>query len=207
MKTINDGTFEPENSGATIGSWGEPVKDSDIDSILEQYKSGYTEETSTQQNEPVKPAIDTTDKNDKRFYYVKGAKKGQRKPEAVIKQALKDNPITVNTNTPLESTTLSGSIISGAIALTFINLLAPLIICGINNSFSKVYIDEEKIKLTKEQKKELEPIYDEALKYLQFKGNPVTLAILATSGIMIMNFFMIRNIEKRKLKESENKDK
>lgn len=188
-------------------SWGDENTNNDLDDILKDYKDGYIEaskplevsQSDTSIN--VIPEAETekplsNDTNDKRYFYQSGKKAGQRKPERLVKKALQENGNAL----PPNGTTLSGAFITGALALTFINLLLPLIICGLNNAFSKVKVDEALIKLSKEQKRELEPLYDAALKQLEFKGNPVTLAIVATLGIMLMNFVMIRNMESDKIK-------
>lgn len=214
MKTLLEEN-PPSNDRYKKSYWDDIKGDEGLETLLSEYKKPMSIDEPVippqqpQQPQPIQQVQQPENTHDPKYYYVRGAKKGQRKPDHLIKQELKKAGLSPVVNNPLPTdTTISGSFITGALAITFVDLLFPLIICGVNNHFSPLKIKEEKLKLTNSQKKELEPVYDAALKFLNIKGNPVTIAILGTAGIYLMNFFMLRQYAKDQLKkEQENADK
>lgn len=85
------------------------------------------------------------------------------------------------------------SLISGALFLLLIDLAIPSLMCFVNNQFSKDKMKAKALKLTKEQKEELSPIADEAVKQLMLKASPLTVLVVSLVGIYGLNFFMLKS--------------
>lgn len=83
---------------------------------------------------------------------------------------------------------VSGEILTGALFLTIIDMLLPMLIAIVNNYASKNKIKHEDLQLTREQQKQLEPIADEVMKEIEMNANPVAIMIIAMAGIYGMNF-------------------
>jgi hypothetical protein len=84
----------------------------------------------------------------------------------------------------------NSSIITGALFLLFIDFIIPNILCMVHNRVSKKKMKPDLIKLTDEQKKELEPIADEVAKQINLQGSPVTILAASLAAIYLGNFFM-----------------
>ncbi|MFA5297632.1 MAG: hypothetical protein WC389_05425 [Lutibacter sp.] len=90
-------------------------------------------------------------------------------------------------------TLAASDLISGALFLLFIDLLIPSIFVFANNRFSKKKIKVDKLRLTENQKNQLEPLANEAAKQIMLKGNPVTVFAFALISIYGLNFMMLKN--------------
>jgi len=136
------------------------------------------------------PATESNSENiyDSRYYYQSGAKKGQRR---------KTPKVTYNMP-PDKVSSLGGAFLTGALFLTMIDLLFPMLIAVVNNQFTKTKIDPDNLRLDASQKKELQPVADEVVKYINFEANPVVLLLIGLGGVYGMNFY----IQKQKASES-----
>jgi hypothetical protein len=86
----------------------------------------------------------------------------------------------------------SSSIITGALFMLFIDLVIPALITLINNKVSKKKIRAEQLKLSNDQRKELEPIADEVAKQINLQGNPVTVLVASLAAIYLGNLMLLR---------------
>lgn len=93
-------------------------------------------------------------------------------------------------NQPQQPVKLSGMLVDGGLFLMLINLCLPLFFSVVNNFFSQDKINPEKLKLTKEQIKELDPVCDAAMKQASVTGNPVMLLLLGICTAMGMNYMI-----------------
>lgn len=84
----------------------------------------------------------------------------------------------------------NSSVITGALFLLFIDFIIPNILCFFHNRISKKKMNPSILKLSDEQKKELEPIADEVAKQINFKGSPVAILAASLGAIYISNFMM-----------------
>lgn len=83
---------------------------------------------------------------------------------------------------------ISGDIISGALFLTFIDMLLPMAIATANNTLSDDKVSAKSMQLTQTQKNELEPIADALMKEIQIKANPLVILIVSMISVYGMNF-------------------
>ena len=96
-----------------------------------------------------------------------------------------------------EPKSVGGSLISGALFLTLIDVLIPLIIGLINDRMHpKEKLDINRLKLTPKQHEELKPMCNEVVKQLQITSNPVVLLIVSLIGIYGMNYVSLRQAMK-----------
>lgn len=117
--------------------------------------------------------------------YVKGPKKGQpkTKPGQQPKQVVQNNQLTDS-----ENANISGMLIDGALFLTLIDLIFPLIISIINNRFTDDKINPEQLQMTKEQKNQLTPVCDKVMNQLSISGNPMVILLLGMFAVYGLNF-------------------
>lgn len=126
-------------------------------------------------------------------YYVRGAKKGQPKPP--------------RKNAPVKPTSIQASVLlSGALFITLIDNLMPMIFAGLNNWRSKIKIDSAKLQLTDKQRADLAPVADAVARELNINSNPVPLLLIALAGIYGGNMVMLRNEEERRMKNEAKKE-
>ena len=85
------------------------------------------------------------------------------------------------------------SLISGALFLLLIDLAIPTILSFVNNKVSEKPIKAKQLKLTKDQREELAPIADEAVKQLMLQAQPLTVFIISLLGIYGLNFMMLKS--------------
>lgn len=144
--------------------------------------------------------------NPQQEFYKRGAKKGQPKPP---KKGLAP-PLTPSGTMGIQATAL----ISGALFITMIDILLPLIIATLNNwKKGSVKINAEDMKLTASQKTELAPIGDGVVREYKINANPGALLLVAGIGMYSMAFLTAKSkakerIEKeRKQKEKEEQEK
>jgi hypothetical protein len=91
-----------------------------------------------------------------------------------------------------EKKVINSSIISGALFLLFIDLVIPNLISTINNRVSRSKIGAEMLKLTTDQRKELEPLAEEVARLINIKGNPVMILSLSLGAIYLSNFMVLK---------------
>jgi len=87
---------------------------------------------------------------------------------------------------------LNSSIISGALFLLFIDLVIPNLISLVNNKVSKKKITAELLKLSNDQRKELEPLADEVARLINLQGNPAMVLSLSLAAIYLSNFMLLK---------------
>jgi len=162
----------------------EPAVD-DIAAILRGYKDVTDKSAPINTPQPQTIVGDT---------YKTGKKAGQpRKPRVTA------------TFTPDQAPgSLSGELLTGALFLTLIDLLFPIVIAGINNRFSKDKINASALSLTEKQKKEIAPIADRVLKQINVQANPTLLLFLSVVGIYGANFAVAKMMS---TKPSDKEDK
>lgn len=215
MRTIINDTIEQPKSinWDDLGKGG-----NDIDDLLKEYDNAELTiskdpdpipPTGNPQPQPIQQAqqqptnLGPDDPSNPVYYYQSGKKKGQRRPNPKVKASY--NP------PPNQQVTISGQFITGALFLLLIDMLVPLLIGLLNDRFGKTSIDVKKLKLTPEQKRELEPVCDAVVKYINFTANPVILLLISLSGIYGLNFMALKQMakieqakDKQKNKENEN---
>ena len=87
---------------------------------------------------------------------------------------------------------VSGEIMTGAMFLFLIDTIFPSVICAVNNRFSDKKVSPEKLMLTANQKKELEPLAQQVAEHLQAKGDPVTMFAITLLSLYGLNLMMQR---------------
>lgn len=106
-------------------------------------------------------------------------------PEHENEQPQQQTEQTQQQNEPEASTTgLNTSWVTGYILLLVLDVAIPNLLAFL--IFRKKKIDITKIQLTPKQLRELEPIADQAAKYLNLQINPL-LVLIASMGAMYMN--------------------
>lgn len=85
------------------------------------------------------------------------------------------------------------SLISGALFLLLIDLAIPTLLSFANNKLGGKQIKARQLKLSKEQREELAPIADEAIKELMIKASPITVFFVSLIGIYGLNFLMLKS--------------
>lgn len=109
-------------------------------------------------------------------YYQSGKKAGQLKPgRGFAKQV-----------------TLEGNILDGAMFITLIDTIVPMLIAMANNSFSAIKVDPDKMMLTEKQKKMLEPICEKVVEKLAITADPVWVLVLSVLSLYGIQFWTIR---------------
>lgn len=189
----------------------EPVKQEtiapveDLQSVLNQYAEAATDapepiDNSTPQALPPSPEQNTgpVQWQGNPLYFQTGKKAGQLRP-SVTKAKVefqKDN----------SPTTVSGEIISGALFMTMIDLLLPLLFVSANNYFSKTKIKVEDLALTDRQKNELEPIAEKVAAQVRLTANPSIVLIFTLAGMYGIKFMNARLSASIKLDAKKEKD-
>lgn len=111
---------------------------------------------------------------------------------------------TIQPPPPPPPAALSGAIIDGALFLLMIDVLFPLLISVINNRFTDIKVNPEKLQLTEKQKRDLAPLADAVMKQVQLRGNPTVLLLLSLLGVYSVNLIGIHFAEKAKQKIKPN---
>jgi hypothetical protein len=125
-------------------------------------------------------------------YYQSGSKKGQPRParqSPAMTGAIKTG---VHVNAPVQTVMQGSSILTGAMFITLIDLVFPMLIELGNNLLTKQKISANDLKLTKVQKDELQPLADLVVKQINFTGNPIWLLALSLIGTYAMNFMVLK---------------
>jgi len=132
-------------------------------------------------------------------YFQSGPKQGQkrqRKPRT-----------TVHYTGKYEESEVSGDIITGAMFISIIDLLIPMVFVTVNN-----YLTGEKLKpgdmsLSAEQQRKLEPVADKAMSYIKLRGNPLILLGLTMLGLYSMQLVKAKMEYKVKMMNDKNDEK
>ena len=109
---------------------------------------------------------------------------------------------------PKKEVTVGGELITGTMFVALIDTLAPLMITFLNDKFSKTKLtkdDIKRMKLNAQQKKELTPVCDEVVKYLDITENPIVILVISLIGIYGVNYMMI--IQEKRLDKQIEKEK
>lgn len=189
-----------------------PASSTDVENILASYKDAKIENTTPPPADPPLPegvndapgehATGTTGEEwrNNPAYYQTGKKAGQKRPER------KGIDFTYNKDAKTE---IKGSaLITAAMFLTFIDIMIPLIIVGLNNWLSDTKISFSDLRMDDDVKKEINPIADATLKQLNIEGNPALLLGLMLSSTYTMNYFRARGLaDEKKVVEQAEKGK
>lgn len=113
-------------------------------------------------------------------YYQSGKKAGQLRPDPKIKATYNHN---ATSNIP------ATMLINGALFLSVINFIIPMIIVTVNNYLTpKEKMGVKDLQLTKEEKKEIDPLMDATLKQLNIQANPLILLCITLVSSYAMKF-------------------
>lgn len=179
----------------------------DIQDILSGYKEPakieplpVTEQTKPPQQQPEQPKV-----NEKfpgmphwygnPMYYQSGKKQGQIKPppkNGTFKAAFQQPQVSVNPETTILT---ADSIISGALFLTIINVLIPMLMAMVHNMVvkdKKKIIEWEMLQIDAKAQKDLEGLAEKALKQIKIDANPVGILIFAMLGMYAMQFMTVK---------------
>lgn len=88
------------------------------------------------------------------------------------------------------------NLISGALFLLLIDMAIPALLAMANNMITKdkkKKIKAKTLKMTKEQRDELSPIADEAIKQLMIQASPLAVFLVSIIGIYGINFMMLKS--------------
>jgi len=133
-------------------------------------------------------------------YYKTGKKAGQPKPNRAKQPAYTAPAI----SSPVQQTSsVNGTLITGALFIMLIDLVMPALIAFINNQTTKVQIKASMLGLDDKQKKDFEKLADEAVKQLNIQANPMILLSISMGGIYMMNVFLQRSLEEQKMKAAK----
>lgn len=130
-------------------------------------------------------------------YYKTGAKAGQIKPPRKSGKPAVNVPQTPNT-------LQASSFLNGAILLGMLDLLLPMVLCGLNNWRSKIKINPDKLGMTPKQKEELRPAADAVLKELNINASPSLILGIAIVGIYTTNLMLLRSESEAQMKIKQN---
>lgn len=117
--------------------------------------------------------------------YKSGKNAGQPRPAPKVR---------IGYNPSQEITSISGEILTGALFITLIDLIIPILLVGVGNRFSKPgsKIKVSDLQLTAAQKKELAPVADKVVKQLNINAKPELLLFLSLLGIYGANFAVLK---------------
>lgn len=128
-------------------------------------------------------------------YYRTGKKAGQPRPVKPVNGLPPVQPAQQPTQTVTQAgQPVQNSLISGALFLVVVDVAIPYVIVFINNKYSKIKMTAGLIQLSKEQKKDLEPIAEEVVRYLNIRANPVLIFTVSLGGMYAMNYNLQKTI-------------
>lgn len=172
------------NNDQEIASVSKP---DDIHSLLDGYSESMeidntplTDDSITNDNSSL---VDWSDKSNSDIYYVRGPKKGQRKPNAGK---------TIKKKGSYGTSSVSGELISGILFITIIDQLLPAFIAFANNKVSNDKVKASDMQLSAKQKNELSPICDDIIRQWEISANPALILGLSLVGIYGMNFLALK---------------
>lgn len=123
-------------------------------------------------------------------YFQRGKKKGQLRPNGQ-----RYSPAGVNMSVNPAPTEIAGDIISGALFLSIINLLFPMLFSVLNNMVSKKKIAYEDLQIDDKALKNLEQLSDKALKSIKIEANPVAVLFVTMLGLYTLQFMTVKMIQ------------
>lgn len=94
-----------------------------------------------------------------------------------------------------EISEIDGELITGALFLTLVDLMFPLLIVGLHNTLTKEKskkLKADSVTLTAEQKRQLSPIADKVVKQIKISANPTTLLVYSMLGLYGMQYAFAR---------------
>lgn len=148
-------------------------------------------------------------------YYQTGKKAGELKKSSVGNTQVKPS-VMPQSGQPLPNVPanqpgggIQNTLITGSLFLLVVDLVIPFTIAAVNNWFSKDKIDSSKLGLTDKQKKDLEPLCNEVVKYLNLNANPLVIFIVSYGAICVMNYMLqksLAKLEKKNKKPEGNED-
>jgi len=122
------------------------------------------------------------------LYYQRGKKKGTLRPNGA--RPFYNQPVNMSVNP--EPSTISGDIISGALFLTIINLLMPMLFSVINNMVSKKKMAYEDLQIDEKTLKQLDDLSNKALKHIKIEANPVGVLFFTMLGLYTLQFMTVK---------------
>ena len=146
------------------------VENKDVPDFMKEIEndlSNFKEEIQVEQSDPVQVSVPEK-------------KKRGRKPKDKFEQDITEKRV------------VSDTIINGALLLLFIDVVIPNLIAMINNKMSKKKIKASRLAMTEGQKRELQPIADEAARAIQLQGNPITILAFSIVSIYATNLLLIK---------------
>lgn len=157
--------------------------------ILADLLGGYNKPADTSDpvilDEPVTQdapdTVDDDDKSDPDKYYQSGKKKGQRRKKA----------IRIEKNSDADDNVNFSDVLTGAMFITLLDMLLPLLIEVVNNRFTKHKIKASDLSMTADQRKRLAPLADGVVKKFNIQANPVVLLLIGVAGVYGMNYAML----------------
>jgi hypothetical protein len=159
-----------------------------FESLLSEYgQPAETKEQQTETNESVGKIDDDTRPSweGNPAYFQTGKRAGQKRPN---RARLKFVP-------GEEVSEIDGELITGALFLSMIDLLLPLLIAGIHNGVTKKKENRLKwndLQMSAEQKKQLSPIADRVVKMIKLEGHPILIMSLTMLGLYGLNYATAR---------------
>ena len=135
------------------------------------------------------------------LYYQRGKKAGQLRPNGA--RPFYNQPVNMSVNG--EPSTISGDIISGALFLTIINVLCPMLFSLVNNMVSKKKIAYEDMQIDEKTLKQLDELSNKALKHIKIEANPVGVLLFTMVGLYAMQFMTIKMLSDIKPKINVSK--
>lgn len=127
-------------------------------------------------------------------FYKTGKKAGQPKPNRKVKTSFTPSPL---------PTTLNGSILTGALFITLLDLLMPVLIAGLNNRYSKQKIKASDLSMNARQRNELAPVADAFLKQANLEANPTITLLVGVIGIYAGNYVAVKMTTNLNQKDNE----
>lgn len=191
-KVSNNTTIQPDTLSKLLGEYPNPaITENDIQKESEQQSKQIPSEANDV------PSLSGSQWQGNPLYFQSGKKAGQLKP-------LGNKPRLQYVKTE-DVSTIDGELITGALFLTLIDLVFPLLISAAHNYFAAKSgkIKPDDLMLTAEQKRQLSPIADKVVKQLKLSANPNTVLILTMAGLYGMQYAVAR----LELKAKEEKKK
>lgn len=165
-----------------------------VNDLLSGYKEAKIEEPIEPEHNPENivqnlgesseglPPPDTNAWQGDKRYYQTGKRAGQLRP----------NRVTVKYNHDATTSIPASQLVNGALFLAFINFIIPLAISGVHNWFNKKNkLAIKDLKLTNDEKKEIDPLMDATLKQLNINANPLILLIISLVGAYSVKYFNV----------------
>jgi len=156
-----------------------------------------------------------TRKNDNQILSMLDEYKTVEPPKKSVEELIEEENQTVASYKVTDATTgrqkkvISGSIISGAMLMIFVNNIVPMAVAMMHNKYAKGYkkIHPDELRLGNKQQKELQVFLDEAADSIQLKSDPLTMAALSLISLYGMQYWSLRQKELTKEEAQEKLDK